>query len=251
MDKKGNILEVHDLCVFAGEKQILDKVSFFIGVGESVAIMGRNGSGKSTLANVLMGHPAYRVASGRIVFQGNDITEAKPEERAAAGLFLAFQESREIAGLDLYPFLFDAHRAIRTGRGQTVEDVMQFKERLDKEVANLEIKSDWTQRYLNQDFSGGEKKKSELLQLSLAEPSLAILDEIDSGLDVDALEVAGQAIERFKSHGTSVLAVTHYNRILKYINPDKVIVMSGGKVARTGGPELAKQLESDGFNSID
>lgn len=244
------ILGIEGLSVSAGDKAILHGVSFSVAAGQSVAIMGPNGSGKSTLASVLMGHPAYQVTSGRITFQGEDITEAKPEERAAFGLFLAFQEPREIVGLDLYPFLFDAHKAIRSRRGQAVEDVFRFKQRLDGEVEKLNIKPDWSNRYLNQDFSGGEKKKSELLQLALAEPRLAILDEIDSGLDVDALEVAGQAIRRFKEGGGSILAVTHYNRILEYIAPDQVIAMSQGKVAKIGGPELAKQLEEQGFAAI-
>lgn len=245
-----NILEIKNLCVSAGDKKILEDVSFNVGKGESVAIMGPNGSGKSTLASVLMGHPDYQVTSGQIIFKGKDITEAKPEERAAAGLFLAFQEPREIIGLDLYPFLFDAHKAIKAGRGEKSEDVFHFKQHLDAEVEKLNIKPDWSQRYLNQDFSGGEKKKSELLQLALAEPSLAVLDEIDSGLDVDALEVAGAAIKRFKTPETSILAVTHYNRILEYIAPDKVIVMSKGKIVKTGGADLAKQLEESGFTDL-
>lgn len=244
------LLEIKGLSVSAGDKEILHDISFGVAVGESVAIMGPNGSGKSTLASVIMGHPAYQVSSGTIMFKDKDITEAKPEERAALGLFLAFQEPREIAGLDLYPFLFDAHKAIRTRRGKPSEDVFHFKQRLDGEVEKLGIKPDWSNRYLNQDFSGGEKKKSELLQLALAEPSLAIMDEIDSGLDVDALEVAGAAIRRFKTKDTAILAVTHYNRILEYMAPDRVIVMAQGRIAKIGSGDLAKELEQQGFSGI-
>ncbi|MDD2680973.1 MAG: Fe-S cluster assembly ATPase SufC [Patescibacteria group bacterium] len=244
------MLEVKNLVVMAKDKLILDDISFEIDEGESVVIMGPNGSGKSTLANVLMGHPDYEVKSGQIIFQGKDISSAKPEERAVAGLFLAFQEPREIAGLELFPFLFDAYKSVRTARQQDPGSVFSFKEKLDKELSSLQIHTDWSSRQLNQDFSGGEKKKSELLQLALASPSLAIFDEIDSGLDVDALEVAGQAIKRFKNDKNSLLAVTHYQRVLKYINPDRVLVMSRGKIVKSGGQELAAQLEQEGFSAL-
>ncbi|MCF7860544.1 Fe-S cluster assembly ATPase SufC [Patescibacteria group bacterium] len=245
-----NILEVKNLQVFAGDKLILDDVSFNIAEGESVVIMGPNGSGKSTLALVLMGHPDYQIKSGQIIFKGQDISDAKPEERAAAGLFLAFQEPREIAGLELFPFLFDAYKSLRTARQQEAGSVFAFKKELDQELESLQIHTDWSSRQLNQDFSGGEKKKSELLQLALASPSLAVFDEIDSGLDVDALEVAGQAIKRFKNDKTSLLAVTHYQRVLKYIKPDRVLVMAKGKIVKSGGPELAAQLEQEGFSFL-
>ena len=245
-----NILEVKNLKVAAGDKLILDDVSFHIAEGESVVIMGPNGSGKSTLALVLMGHPDYAIKSGQIIFKGKDISEAKPEERAAAGLFLAFQEPREIAGLELFPFLFDSYKSLRIARQQEAGSVFSFKKELDQELESLQIHADWSSRQLNQDFSGGEKKKSELLQLALAQPSLAVFDEIDSGLDVDALEVAGQAIKRFKNDKTSLLAVTHYQRVLKYIKPDRVLVMAKGKIVKSGGPELAAQLEKEGFSSL-
>jgi Fe-S cluster assembly ATP-binding protein len=244
------MLEIKNLVVTANDKLILDDISFEIAEGESVVIMGPNGSGKSTLANVLMGHPDYEIKSGQIIFRGQDISTAKPEERAVAGLFLAFQEPREIAGLELFPFLFDAYKSVRTARRQDAGNVFSFKEKLDEELSALQIHSDWSSRQLNQDFSGGEKKKSELLQLALSSPSLAIFDEIDSGLDVDALEVAGQAIKRFKNDKTSLLAVTHYQRVLKYINPDRVLVMSKGKIVKSGGHELAAQLEKEGFGAL-
>ncbi len=245
-----NLLEIQNLTVVAGDKEILHEINFTVALGESVAIMGPNGSGKSTLANVLMGHPDYKVISGKIIFRGQDITEAKPEDRAAAGLFLAFQEPREIAGLELFPFLFDAHKSLQAARGQETGSVFSFKPLLDAELLALDVKTDWSERHVNQDFSGGEKKKSELLQLALAEPTLAILDEIDSGLDVDALAVAGKAISRFKTSKNSILAVTHYQRVLKYIKPDKVIVMSNGKIVMSGGPELAIKLEKEGFSDL-
>lgn len=245
-----DLLTVKNLSVSAGDKEILHELNFSVALGESVVIMGPNGSGKSTLANVLMGHPDYQITSGQIIFQGKDITSAKPEERAAAGLFLAFQEPREIAGLELFPFLFDAYKSLQIARGQKADSVFTFKTRLDDELAALDIKSDWSNRQLNQDFSGGEKKKAELLQLALANPVLAIFDEIDSGLDVDALEIAGKAIQRFKNDKNSLLAVTHYQRVLKYIKPDRVLVMSKGRIAQSGGPELAARLEKEGFASV-
>lgn len=244
------ILEIKNLQVKAGEKLILNDISFSINEGESVVIMGPNGSGKSTLANVLMGHPAYQVASGEIIFKGKNIVAMKPEDRAALGMFLAFQEPREIAGLELFPFLFDATKSLAKARGQEPETVFAFKDRLDQELDNLNIKDDWSERQLNQDFSGGEKKKSELLQLALNNPDLAIFDEIDSGLDVDALEAAGQAIKVFKDRKKTILAVTHYQRVLKYIEPDLVIVMSKGKIVSQGGADLAARLEKDGFSSF-
>ncbi len=165
-----DLLLVKNLSVSAGDKEILHELSFSVALGESVVIMGPNGSGKSTLAKVLMGHPDYQITGGRIIFRDKDITAAKPEERAAAGLFLAFQEPREIAGLELFPFLFDAYKALQAARGQDAGSVFAFKAKLDDELAALDIKSDWSNRHLNQDFSGGEKKKAELLQLALANP---------------------------------------------------------------------------------
>ncbi len=244
------ILEIKNLIVAAGEKVILDDISFDINEGESVVIMGPNGSGKSTLANVLMGHPNYSVLAGEIIFKTKNIVDLKPEERAAMGMFLAFQEPREISGLELFPFLFDSSKSLSKAKKKEAESVFAFKDRLDTELNNLSVKDDWSNRHLNQDFSGGEKKKSELLQLALTNPDLAIFDEIDSGLDVDALEIAGQAIKRFKDNNKTLLVVTHYQRVLKYIQPDKVIVMAKGKIVASGGVELANRLEKEGFNSF-
>ncbi|HQL34815.1 MAG TPA: Fe-S cluster assembly ATPase SufC [bacterium] len=245
-----DLLTVKNLSVTAGNKEILHEINFSVTLGESVVIMGPNGSGKSTLAHVLMGHPNYQITGGQIIFQGTDISSAKPEERAAAGLFLAFQEPREIAGLELFPFLFNAYKSLQVARGREAGSVFAFKKKLNDELAALDIRSDWSNRQLNQDFSGGEKKKAELLQLALAHPILAIFDEIDSGLDVDALAVAGKAIQRFKNKKNSLLAVTHYQRVLKYIKPDRVLVMSSGRIVQSGGPELAARLEKEGFASV-
>lgn len=245
-----NILEIKNLTVFVGEKKILNDLSLELKVGETLAIMGENGSGKSSLTSVIMGHPAYRVDSGSIFFRGQDITNKKPEERAALGLFLAFQAPREIAGLELYPFLFDAYKSLQGARDEDAADVFSFKINLNKAQKALKIKDDWSRRYLNQGFSGGEKKKSEMLQLALFKPQLAILDEIDSGLDVDALKIVGEALAKYKTKKTSALVVTHYSRILKYLPPDKVIVLKAGKIVSQGGASLAKKLERQGFNQI-
>jgi len=248
--KAANAIEVKNLTVNIGAKKILDDVSLTIKPGDICVVMGPNGSGKSTLSNVLMGHPSYEVVSGRILFNGTDITEKKPEERAALGLFMTFQSPREIAGVDFYPFLFDAYKFLQIARAEKTISVFDFKKKLDKEIAALKIADDWSRRYLNQGFSGGEKKKAEMLQLALFQPSFAIFDEIDSGLDVDALKVVGRAMKKFKKPDTGALIVTHYLRILEEIEPDQVVVMSAGRIIKTGGPELARRLEKEGFEKI-
>lgn len=245
-----DILEIENLKVRAGDKLILDDVSLKVALGQVCVIMGPNGSGKSTLASTLMGHPAYTVESGRISFSGKDITRAKPEERAALGLFLSFQQPREIAGVDYYPFLFEAYKSLALSRQEEAMDVFAFKQMLDEQATRLDIKDDWGRRYLNSGFSGGEKKKSEMLQLALLRPRLAIFDEVDSGLDVDALEVVGQAIADYIKPETSALIVTHYQRILKYVRADQVVVMSGGRIVAVGGPDLAARLEKEGFGNL-
>ncbi|MFA5184763.1 MAG: Fe-S cluster assembly ATPase SufC [Patescibacteria group bacterium] len=245
-----NILEIKDLTVNIGEKRILDKVSLTIKEGETCVVMGPNGSGKSTLSSVLMGHPAYQVTGGQIFFKGQEITDKKPEERAALGLFMTFQQPREIEGVDFYPYLFDAYKFLKAARQEKAVSVFDFKKLMDKEIAALKITDDWSRRYLNRGFSGGEKKKAEILQLALLKPSFAIFDEIDSGLDVDALKVVGRAMKRFKKPSASALIVTHYLRILEYIEPDKVVVMSAGRIIKTGGHDLAKRLEKEGFEKI-
>lgn len=245
-----NILEIKNLKVAVGEKIILDDVSLTIKDGETCLIMGPNGSGKSTLSSVIMGHPTYQILSGQILFRNQDITNMKPEERARLGLFMSFQQPREVSGVDFYSFLFDAYKEICKARSDIAVDAFDFRGLLDEELARLNINSDWSDRSLNQGFSGGEKKKAEMLQLAMLHPKLAIFDEIDSGLDVDALEVVGAALARFKTPATSALIVTHYQRILKYIKPDQVLVMSKGKIVASGGADLAERLEREGFTEI-
>lgn len=245
-----NTLEVKDLTVSVGDKIILDNISFEIPQGEICAVMGPNGSGKSTLSNVIMGHPNYKVVSGQIFFNGVDMTEKKPEERAKAGMFMSFQHPREIAGVDFYSFLFDAYKSIMLSKRQKALDAFSFRAAIDRELKLLKAGGDWSERSLNQGFSGGEKKKAEMLQLAMLNPSFAIFDEIDSGLDVDALEVVGQALGRFKKLQSSALIITHYQRILKYIQPDKVLVMSKGRIIAEGDSDLAKRLEEEGFEKI-
>lgn len=245
-----NILEIKNLTVAVRDKKILDKVSLAVKSGETCVIMGPNGSGKSTLASVIMGHPAYQVVSGQVIFNRQDITALKPEERAALGLFLSFQQPREIAGVDFFPFLFDAYKSLQTARKKPAVAVFDFKKKLDQEMSALKISGDWTTRYLNQGFSGGEKKKSEILQLSLFKPTFAIFDEIDSGLDVDAMKIVGQAMKNFKTPKTTALVVTHYLRILKELKPDKVVVMAKGRIIMTGGHDLARRLEKEGFEKV-
>lgn len=245
-----NILAIKNLSVTVGSKKILDRLNLTVKAGEVCVVMGPNGSGKSTLVNTLMGHPDYQVSSGLIIFNNINITHKKPEERAALGLFMTFQQPREIAGLDFYPFLFDAYKSLQAARRKPAASVFEFKPQLDEEIKLLKISSDWSNRNLNQGFSGGEKKKSEMLQLALLKPIFAIFDEIDSGLDIDALEVVGQAIKRFKNSKNSALIVTHYQRILKHIKPDKVVVLNGGKIIKSGDYKLALRLEKEGFKKI-
>jgi Fe-S cluster assembly ATP-binding protein len=245
-----NILEIKNLTVAVEDKIILNDVSLAIKAGEICLIMGPNGSGKSTLASVIMGHPTYKIISGQIFFKDQDITNMKPEERALLGLFMSFQQPREISGVDFYSFLFDAYKAVCAARSEINVDAFDFRGLLDEELKRLKIDQDWSDRNLNQGFSGGEKKKAEMLQLAMLHPKMAIFDEIDSGLDVDALEVVGLALARFKTPETSALIVTHYQRILKYIKPDSVLVMSQGKIVASGGADLAERLEREGFTEI-
>lgn len=244
------MLTIKDLSVSIGDKQILNNVSLELQAGECCAIMGPNGSGKSTLTQVIMGHPAYELTSGSISFHGQDITESKPEERAALGLFLAMQQPREIAGVDFFAFLYEAYKNLQASRKQPAMEIFAFKELFTKAATELEIKEDWSERYLNLGLSGGEKKKSEMLQMALLSPKLAIFDEIDSGLDVDALKVVGAALERYKSPETATLVITHYQRVLQYLKPDKVIVMYNGRIIAQGGHDLAQDLEANGFERL-
>lgn len=241
-------LEIKDLHVSIDDKEILKGVNLTINTGEIHAIMGPNGTGKSTLSSAIMGHPSYEVTQGEVLLDGDNILELEVDERAKAGLFLAMQYPSEITGVTNADFMRSAINAKRE-EGQEI-NLMQFIKKLDKEMDFLDIDQDMAQRYLNEGFSGGEKKRNEILQLMMLEPKFAILDEIDSGLDIDALKVVSKGINQMRGEDFGALMITHYQRLLNYITPDKVHVMYGGKVVKSGGPELAKRLEEEGYEWV-
>ncbi|UDI78784.1 Fe-S cluster assembly ATPase SufC [Staphylococcus taiwanensis] len=241
-------LEIKDLHVSIEDKEILKGVNLTVNTGEIHAIMGPNGTGKSTLSSAIMGHPTYEVTQGEVLLDGVNILELEVDERAKAGLFLAMQYPSEITGVTNADFMRSAINAKR-GEGQEI-NLMQFIKKLDKEMDFLDIDKDMAQRYLNEGFSGGEKKRNEILQLMMLEPKFAILDEIDSGLDIDALKVVSKGINEMRGDDFGALMITHYQRLLNYITPDKVHVMYGGKVVKSGGPELAKRLEEEGYEWV-
>lgn len=241
-------LEIKDLHVSIDDKEILKGVNLTINTGEIHAIMGPNGTGKSTLSSAIMGHPSYEVTQGEVLLDGVNILELEVDERAKAGLFLAMQYPSEITGVTNADFMRSAINAKRE-EGQEI-NLMQFIKKLDKEMDFLDIDQDMAQRYLNEGFSGGEKKRNEILQLMMLEPRFAILDEIDSGLDIDALKVVSKGINQMRGEDFGALMITHYQRLLNYITPDKVHVMYGGKVVKSGGPELAKRLEEEGYEWV-
>ena len=230
------------------DKEILKGVNLTINTGEIHAIMGPNGTGKSTLSSAIMGHPSYEVTQGEVLLDGVNILELDVDERAKAGLFLAMQYPSEITGVTNADFMRSAINAKRE-EGQEI-NLMQFIKKLDKQMDFLDIDKDMAQRYLNEGFSGGEKKRNEILQLMMLEPKFAILDEIDSGLDIDALKVVSKGINQMRGEEYGALMITHYQRLLNYITPDKVHVMYGGKVVKSGGPELAKRLEEEGYEWV-
>lgn len=248
------LLQIKDLKVTIGEKEILHGVNLTINEGEVHTIMGPNGSGKSTLSNVIMGHPKYEVTGGDILYKGESILEKEPHERSLMGIFLAFQYPKEIAGVTLEEFLLAAHRAkkayLKPGTPPTL--IFRFKKMLHEIMAELKMPESFAGRFLNHGFSGGEKKKAEALQMAILEPQLAVLDETDSGLDVDALKTISENVNRVmkKDEKTGVLLVTHYQRILKYIQPDYVHVMKEGMIVKSGGHELAVQLEEEGYEKL-
>lgn len=241
-------LEIKDLHVSIEDKEILKGVNLTINTGEIHAIMGPNGTGKSTLSSAIMGHPSYEVTQGEVLLDGVNILELDVDERAKAGLFLAMQYPSEITGVTNADFMRSAINAKRE-EGQEI-NLMQFIKKLDKQMDFLDIDKDMAQRYLNEGFSGGEKKRNEILQLMMLEPKFAILDEIDSGLDIDALKVVSNGINQMRGEEFGALMITHYQRLLNYITPDKVHVMYGGKVVKSGGPELAKRLEEEGYEWV-
>lgn len=241
-------LEIKNLHVSIEDKEILKGVNLTINTDEIHAIMGPNGTGKSTLSSAIMGHPSYEVTKGEVLLDGVNILELEVDERAKAGLFLAMQYPSEITGVTNADFMRSAINAKRE-EGQEI-NLMQFIKKLDKNMDFLDIDKDMAQRYLNEGFSGGEKKRNEILQLMMLEPKFAILDEIDSGLDIDALKVVSKGINQMRGENFGALMITHYQRLLNYITPDKVHVMYAGKVVKSGGPELAKRLEEEGYEWV-
>jgi Fe-S cluster assembly ATP-binding protein len=226
--------------------EILTGVDLEVEGGRIHAIMGPNGSGKSTLAKVLAGHPAYEVTDGRVEFEGHDLLEMEADERAQAGVFLAFQYPVEIPGVSIANFL---RTAVQAKKGDEEVDLFEFQQQLLDRMALLEMDPSFAQRSVNQGFSGGEKKRNEILQLAMLDPTLAIMDETDSGLDIDALKVVANGVNRLHAEreDMGILLITHYQRLLNYIEPDYVHVMIRGRIAKSGGPELAEQLEAEGY----
>jgi Fe-S cluster assembly ATP-binding protein len=239
-------LEIQNLHVRTEEREILHGVDLVINKGETHALMGPNGSGKSTLANTLMGNPTYEITEGRIVLDGEDITEADPDDRAKAGLFLAFQYPVSIPGVSVANFL---RTAVNAKRDEPIK-VKEFGQVLKKNMEILKIDREFTSRYLNDGFSGGEKKRAEILQLAMLEPAYAVLDETDSGLDIDALRIVSDGVNALRGPNMGSLIITHYTRILGYVRPDFVHIMLNGRIVQEGGPELADTLEDKGYEWV-
>jgi Fe-S cluster assembly ATP-binding protein len=239
-------LEIRGLKAKVEGKDILKGIDLTVPQGEVHAIMGPNGSGKSTLANVIMGRPAYRVTAGEVLFKGQSIAALRPDQRAQLGLFLAFQYPTEIPGVSVVNFLRSAYNAVK-GEGMSA---LAFRKRLKEKMTMLDVEDSMVARYVNQGFSGGEKKKNEILQLAVLEPDIAILDETDSGLDIDSLKAVAEGVQRLIGPDLGVLLITHYQRILNYITPDRIHVMIGGRIVLSGGPELAVELERKGYEGL-
>ena len=241
------MLELTNLHASAGGAKILKGIDLVVRAGEVHAVMGPNGSGKSTLANVLAGRPGVEITQGRVLFEGKDLTAMSPEDRARAGIFLAFQYPVEIPGVANSYFLKASLNAIRKARGENELDAMDFLALVREKVKRVEMDEKLLQRAVNEGFSGGEKKRNEILQMAILEPRLAILDETDSGLDIDALRVVANGVNALRSPERALLVITHYQRLLDYIVPDFVHVLSEGRIVRSGGKELALELEERGY----
>ena len=239
-------LEIKNLHVRTEEFEILHGVDLTVGKGETHALMGPNGSGKSTLANTIMGSPSYEVTDGSVFLNGEDMTEADPDERARAGLFMAFQYPAAIPGVSVANFL---RMAMNAGRDEPIK-VKEFGQELKANMDLLKIDREFTSRYLNDGFSGGEKKRAEILQLAMLKPTFAVLDETDSGLDIDALRIVSDGVNAMRGSELGVLIITHYTRILEYVTPDFVHIMLDGRIVREGGPELADELEDKGYDFV-
>ena len=249
------VLEIKDLYVSIDGKEILKGLNLVIKQGEIHALMGPNGSGKSTLAYTILGHPKYKITKGDILLDGKSILEWTSDLRARNGLFLAFQYPHEISGVTVFNFLRTAYNSLKLNgnvkdKKQELVSILQFQKMLKEKLSLLKINDDILKRYLNEGFSGGEKKRCEILQMAVLEPTFAVLDETDSGLDIDALKTVSDGINKLSGPNLGVLLITHYNRILKYVKPDHVHVMINGKIAKSGGKKLAEELEEKGYDWI-
>jgi len=240
------LLEIKDLHVEVEDKHILKGLNLTIKKGEIHAIMGPNGSGKSTLCHAIMGNPKYRITGGEILFEGENITNLKVNERAKKGIFLSFQSPEEIPGITVDNFIRTSSTIV-TGQNMTM---LQFAREMQKMLELLDMSAEYRMRYLNVGFSGGEKKKTEVLQMAFLKPKLVMLDEIDSGLDIDALKVVAETIKKLKTEDMAILVVTHYNRILNYLEPDVISVLMDGKIVKEGDKELARILEEKGYDFV-
>ena len=245
------MLSVTNLDVAVNGDIILNELNLQVQAGEVHAIMGPNGSGKSTLANVLAGHPGYEVTAGSVIYKGQDLLQMEPEERARQGVFLAFQYPVEIPGVSNVYMLKAAVNQIRKHRGENELDAVKFLKLVREKMKLVEMKEEFLHRSVNEGFSGGEKKRNEIFQMAMLEPKLAILDETDSGLDIDALKVVAQGVNELRDASRSIVMVTHYQRLLDYIVPDYVHVLAGGRVLKSGGKELALELEEHGYGWIE
>lgn len=237
------ILEIKDLHVEREGKEILKGLNLKLEKGKIHALMGPNGSGKTTLSYALMGHPAYKITKGEIILNKENITELSADERAKKGIFLSFQNPVEVSGVTIFNFLRHAYNSIKKDK----LSVLEFKDLIEKRCKEIGMDLSFLSRYLNEGFSGGEKKKAEILQMLVLNPSLAILDETDSGLDIDALKLVSKGIKDFSKENKTILIITHYKRILEHVNPDKVFILSQGRIISEGSSELVEQLEEQGY----
>ena len=244
------MIRIHDLHASVSGKEILRGITLDIDAGEVHAIMGPNGSGKSTLAQVLAGHPGYEVTGGSVTFKGTDLLDMEPEERAQAGVFLALQYPVEIPGVSNAYFLRSAYNEVRKARGEAEADPIEFLDIVAERLKYVDLDESMLNRSVNAGFSGGEKKRNEILQLAVLDPVLSILDETDSGLDIDALRTVADGVNKLRDKDNAFLVVTHYQRLLNYIVPDKVHVLVDGRIARSGGKELALELEERGYDWV-
>ena len=251
MTEQTTMLEIKDLKVEAEGNEILHGLSLSVQAGEVHAIMGPNGSGKSTLARVLSGHPDYEVTGGTVTYQGEDLLEMAPEDRARAGVFMAFQYPVEIAGVNNAYFLKAALNALRKHRGEQELDAMEFMTLIREKAKLLNLDASMLNRPVNEGFSGGEKKRNEIFQMAVLEPKLAVLDETDSGLDIDAMKIVAHGVNTMRSPDRAIIVVTHYQRLLDYIVPDFVHVLSDGRIVLSGGKELAFELEKKGYGWLE